>query len=226
MIHFFHGLIGDHRHFAETAATCLAQGIPSQNPDIFYLTTGYAEVLKRHTTPTTKPAIRVGNSIGCGLALATAGQDDRLILTAPPFDFSPGSVPLGKAKIGDWVRELYVKKGQIPDEAAIFSFAEEQLLGLMQSRVMIRRLRQYKLLAQTFWNDPQLRTHEERINFVIGQEDFTTPVDAFADYVAKKFPKASLEIWENCGHAVPLDSSKSIAALVMKEASKLSVTCL
>lgn len=222
MIHFFHGLIGDHRHFAQVAATCLARGMPSLNPDIPFLTTDYVELLRHHTTPTTLPAVRVGNSIGCGLALATAGPNDRLILTAPPFDYSRGSVPLGKAKIGDWVRALYVQKGTIPDEAAIFAFAEQQMLGLMRSRAQIRRLRHYKQSAQSFWNDPALRTHEDRIIFVIGQEDFTTPVDAFSDHVAKQFPNASLAVWEECGHAVPLDASKRIAALVSEEARKLA----
>jgi len=157
--------------------------------------------------------VQIGNSIGCCLAIQAAGPHDQIILTAPPFDYGRGIVPLGKRSVEDWVATLYVRHGAVSNEGAIIDHAAGQVLGLISNRSQIRRLRHYKASALSFWEDPALRRLEDRITFVIGQEDFTTPVAAFCDHVQARLPKAQVLVWDNCGHAVSLDAPKRLAAL-------------
>jgi pimeloyl-ACP methyl ester carboxylesterase len=178
------------------------------------LTQDFDEVLQTLQGNGLLPSVRVGNSIGCTLAVKTAGPDDQLILTAPPFDYANGTVPLCKARVRDWIKGLYVQHGNIQGEAAFLAHATAQLHGLMDSKSQIKRLRLYKAFAQAFWNDPLVAENQDRITFVIGESDFTTPVDPFVAFVRKHVPGASVEVWEKCGHAVPLDAPRRLAALI------------
>lgn len=214
MINFYHGLIGSHVHFDATIAQLGAQCGACQNPDLPYLTTDYAALMHSHAEPSTAPRVRVGNSIGCRLAVQSAGPEDQLILTAPPFDYGRGTVPLAQDTVEAWIDALYVQKGRIDGEAEIAAFAVAQMRGLMESRSQIRRLRGHKKAAQEFWIDPGVIAAQDRITFVLGDADFTTPVDAFCDFVRSRMPGASVEVWKDCGHAVPLDAPRQLAALI------------
>jgi pimeloyl-ACP methyl ester carboxylesterase len=214
MIHFFHGLVGDHRHYAGVIGHLGRGQGTCQAPDIPFLTQDFDEVLQTLRGGGLLPSVRVGNSIGCTLAVKTAGPDDQLILTAPPFDYTNGTVPLRKARAHDWIKGLYVQHGNIQGEAAFLAHAKAQLKGLMDSKSQIARLRQYKAFAQAFWNDPAVKDSQGRITFVIGESDFTTPVDPFVAFVRKHLPGASVEVWKKCGHAVPLDAPRQLAALI------------
>lgn len=214
MINFYHGLIGNHVHFAATMAQLGAQCGVCHNPDLPYLSRDYADLVEGARRQSILPSVRVGNSIGCRVALQLAGPDDQLVLTAPPFDYGRGMVPLTKGAEADWVAGLYVQKGHIQGEAAIAAHAADQIRGLLQSRAQIRRLRNYKAFAQSFWLDPNVQAAQGRLTFVIGDADFTTPVDAFCDFVHRTLPRASVEAWKDCGHAVPLDAPRRLAALI------------
>lgn len=214
MINFYHGLIGNHVHFDATIAQLGAQCGVCYNPDFPYLTTDYPELSAACTRPSLLPSVHVGNSIGCALALDAAGPDDQLILTAAPFDYGRGIVPLGRALVTKWISTLYVHHGAVKSEAAIVSHAADQIAGLLESRAQIKRLRNYKAFAQSFWDNPKLREAQDRITFVIGDADFTTPVDEFSDFVRNTLPGASVEVWKDCGHAVPLDAPLQLAALI------------
>ncbi|MHA6326176.1 alpha/beta fold hydrolase [Roseivivax sp. CAU 1753] len=214
MVSFYHGLVGDHRHFA-TARSQLPDAIGTVSaPDMPFLDVDYPEILERYGAPSPVASVRVGNSIGCGVALHAAGPHDQVILTAPSFDFSTGMVPLRKALVGAWVTELYVRHGEIPNEAEFLDHAKSQMLQLLGSRRQIKRLRSFRAIAQSFWSDPALARHEDRITFVIGAADFTTPPDAFRAYVSAHLPKARVEVWTQCGHAVPLDAAGRLATLI------------
>jgi len=143
---FYHGLIGNHVHFASTVAQLGAQCGACRNPDLPYLTRDYEDLVR---------------------TAQAAGPDDQIILTAPPFDYDRGTVPLAKGTEAAWIRALYVQADQIVDEAAIAAHAAGQLRGLMESRHQIRRLRAYKRFAQTLWQDPLLHAAQDRITFVI-----------------------------------------------------------
>jgi pimeloyl-ACP methyl ester carboxylesterase len=214
MIHLFHGLVGDHRHYASVIADLGGQCGVCKVPDIPYLDRDFDQLLSLFDTRSYLPSVRVGNSIGSALALKTAGPTDQLILTAPPFDYSRGMVPLRKALVRDWIKGLYVQHGNIRGEAAFLDHATTQMQGLLKGPSQIKRLRHYKACAQAFWDDPLLTTHQGRITFVIGASDFTTPVDEFVAFVRKTLPLASVEVWNDCGHAVPLDAPRQLSALV------------
>lgn len=214
MINFYHGLIGSHVHFDATLAELGTQCGPCHNSDYSYLTQDYTDLLTSISMDHHVPSVRVGNSIGCRLAVHAAGPDDQLILTAPPFDYGRGSVPLAQDSVEAWIDALYVQKGQIAGEAEIAAFAVAQMRGLMQSRAQIRRLRGHKKAAQGFWLDPRVVAAQDRITFVLGEADFTTPVDEFSDFVRRELPGAAVEVWKDCGHAVPLDAPKQLAALI------------
>ncbi|MCK0119412.1 alpha/beta hydrolase [Loktanella sp. F6476L] len=214
MIHFYHGLIGDHRHFAQVVAR-LENGVGRCHaPDIPFLDQDYSDAVEDLRDTGLRPTVRVGNSIGCALAVALAGDDDQLILTAPPFDYSRGMVPLRKAFVRQWIKGLYVQHGAIKGEAALLQHAMAQVHGLLESRAQIKRLRQYKSAAQSFWGDPRLVDLQDRITFVIGDADDTTPTARFLQTVKRRLPRAKVEVWANCGHAVPLDAPDRLAALI------------
>lgn len=214
MIRFYHGLIGDHRHFKSVIDQLGHDVGDCRVPDIPFLEQDFDDLLGCLRCESTMPSVRVGNSIGCGLAVKLAGPKDQLILTAPPFDYSRGIVPLRKALIADWIKGLYVSHGRIKGEAAFLNHATTQVQGLLKSRAQIKRLRQYKSAAQAFWDDPLLVDHQDRITFVIGEADYTTPPAAFLREVKTRLPRARVEIWNDCGHAVPLDAPDRLAALI------------
>jgi pimeloyl-ACP methyl ester carboxylesterase len=214
MINFYHGLIGSHVHFDATISKLGAQCGVCHTPDLPYLTTDLDALVDRCKKPSILPSVYVGNSLGCALAVKAAGPDDQLILTAAPFDYGQGVVPLARTSVSDWVKTLYVNHGAIKGEAAIIGHAGDQVRGLLESRTQIKRLRSYKSFAQTFWEDPQLVAAQDRIIFVIGDADFTTPEGQFTDFVRQKLPGASVEVWKDCGHAVPLDAPGQLAALI------------
>jgi pimeloyl-ACP methyl ester carboxylesterase len=214
MIHFYHGLIGNHRHFSNVVVNLNWQIGTCKVPDIPFFEADFDDLVARLRTGSQLPAVRVGNSIGCTLAVKTAGPDDHLILTAPPFDYSRGMVPLRKALVRDWVKGLYVQHGNIQGEEAFLADATAQVHRLLSNRAQIKRLRRYKAAAQSFWNDPLLADQQDRITFVIGESDFTTPIDVFTNQVRQHLPGASVEVWKECGHAVPLDAPANLAALI------------
>ena len=221
MIHFYHGLIGDHRHFSSVIQDIGPQYGVCHVPDISYQTADYSILRGTFDRQTCRASVHVGNSIGCGLAVHAAGANDQLILTAPPFDYGHGIVPLRKALVRDWIKGLYVKHGAIRGEAAFLSHATQQVHAWLESPAQIRRLRQYKSFAQAFWSDPRLTAAQDRVTFVIGAADFTTPADAFVEFVRKQFPFASVEVWEDCGHAVPLDAPDQLAAMIRHRCVRL-----
>ena len=214
MINFYHGLIGSHVHFDATVSELGAQCGVCHIPDLPYLTTDFPALVDLCRKPSFLPSVHVGNSLGCSLAVKAAGPDDQLILTAAPFDYGSGVVPLSRAKAPEWIKALYVNHGGIKGESAIAAHAADQIVGLLESRAQIRRLRSYKSFAQSFWEDPKLTEAQDRITFVIGDADFTTPLDQFSDFVRQKLPGASVEVWKDCGHAVPLDAPRQLAALI------------
>jgi pimeloyl-ACP methyl ester carboxylesterase len=218
MIHFFHGLVGDHRHFSQVVAHLGPQLGVCKVPAIPFLESNFDDIVAGLPKGSLRSSVRVGNSIGCSLALKSAGPSDQLILTAPPFDYSRGAVPLRKALINDWIKALYVQHGNIKGEAAFVANATAQVQALLASPTQIKRLRQYKAQAKAFWEDPLLKTHQDRITFVVGKQDFTTPVDDFVTCVRAKLPRASVEVWDACGHAVPLDAPRQLAALIRHRA--------
>lgn len=213
MIHFYHGLIGSPRHFESAIQAARLPTSMVRNPDVPYLTEDIPHILR--TLPRSQGAtVHVGNSIGCRFATEMAGPTDHLVLTAPPFDYGQGTVPLRRALVAEWIADLYVNKGNIPDEAAIFEAATQQILGLMESRDQIRKLRSYKDFALAFWEDQTLHDAQERVTFVIGEADFTTPVVAFTRYVKTHLPKATVRVLKHCGHAVPLDAPDRVAQII------------
>lgn len=214
MINFYHGLIGNHVHFAETVAELGVQCGACHNPDLPYLTTDFSDLVNRCCKISFLPSVHVGNSMGCALAVNAAGPEDQLILTAAPFDYGRGTVPLGRTSAKDWVKTLYVNHGVVKSEIAIVRHAVDQIEGLLESRAQIKRLRSYKAFAQSFWEDPKVKEAQDRITFVIGDADFTTPVDQFCEFVRQTLPGASVEVWKDCGHAVPLDAPRQLAALI------------
>lgn len=222
MIFFYHGLIGDHRHFSATRSALAEHVQDSEAPDIPFLENDLPDILQKFGNPASRPAVRVGNSIGCGVAVHAAGPDDQIILTAPPFNYDQGLVPLRKALVRDWVSGLYVQHGAIADEAAFLDHATRQILGLLENRGQIKRLRQYKAAAQSFWTDPKLGKLQNRLTFVIGDQDFTTPASAFCDHVNKHLPRANVEVWSDCGHAVPLDAPRRLASKVCQQQMHLT----
>lgn len=214
MINFYHGLIGNHVHFDATVAQLEAQCGVCRNPDLPYLTTHFCDLVDAVCKPSVRPSVQVGNSIGCMLAVHAAGPEDQLILTAAPYDYGRGMVPLGRTSVAEWVKTLYVNHGGIQSECAIAALAADQISGLLKNRAQIKRLRRYKACAESFWKDPKVKDAQDRITFVIGDADFTTPVDQFSDFVRQNLPGASVEVWKNCGHAVPLDAPRQLAALI------------
>ena len=205
MIHFFHGLIGSPLHVQQVCARLTS---PWRAPVLNYLSAdiGAGQVASEDTV--------VGNSIGCGVALGFDAA--RYILTAPPFDFSQGAVPLRRAQIGPWVSDLYQGKGQIEGEAALRAEAVAQLENLLGSRQNLRHIRRLKRQAQGFLTDPRLAQLSHRVEFVIGAQDYTTPPDAFLSWAAKAAPGAQVTVLEGCGHAVPVERPEAIAALIEK----------
>lgn len=218
MVDFYHGLIGDHQHFLATQALLEREHCPTQVPDIPFLDYDYSEIVGTHAIPSSAPTVRVGNSIGCCLAVHAAGQLDQVILTAPPFDYRRGMVPLCKDRVQDWVAGLYVSHGAVLNEAGILDNASQQVRRLLASRQQIRRLRDYKAAAKAFWSIPELQVLQDRLTFVIGDQDFTTPVEPFCDFVSSRLPGAKVEVWEDCGHAVPLDAPVRLAELTLRQA--------
>lgn len=224
MIEFYHGLIGDHQHSLATQALLARHGIGIYAPDIPFLRNDHADVVAGWGVKSADPKVRIGNSIGCCLAVAAAGPEDALILTAPPFDYGRGIVPLQKDRVKEWVSGLYVSHGSVVNEQAILENASRQVLGLLESRSQIMRLRQYKKTAMSFWDMPALARHQDRVTFVIGDQDFTTPVADFCAFVERKLPRAHVEVWADCGHAVPLDAPSRLAQIAVRAVEGLQST--
>jgi len=223
MVDFYHGLIGDHQHFLATQALLEREDCAAHVRDIPFLDHDYNDVVDVYGARSQSPTVRVGNSIGCCLAVSAAGPHDQVILTAPPFDYGRGIVPLSKDRVKEWIAGLYVSHGEVLNEAAILNNASQQVLGLLASRQQIRRLRNYKAAAIAFWRMPKLQDLRDRLTIVIGDQDFTTPVAAFCEHVALVLPNAHVVVWEDCGHAVPLDAPSRLAALALQRESILPV---
>lgn len=208
LIHFFHGLIGSPLHFKQAMARLAPFGLRLNAPTIDYLTDEPILALGK----VKQGDVVVGNSIGCALALECDAR--AYILTAPPFDFSNGAVPLRRAQIEPWVSDLYQGKGQIADEPELRAEACEQLRALLGNRHNLARIRALKAQAQGFLTDPRLMHLQDRIHFVIGAQDYTTPPKAFAEFVRAMAPRATVTVLPGCGHAVPVERPEAVASII------------
>ncbi|WP_281857794.1 alpha/beta fold hydrolase [Litoreibacter halocynthiae] len=219
MFHFLHGLIGSPLHFQQVMRQLRPSGVALCAPTLDYLSHDLPSLARKVAgDANSSSAVIVGNSIGCQLALQLPIEARAYVLTAPPFDYSRGTVPLRRAQIGPWVDDLYQGKGHISDEAEIRAEACTQLAQLLANRHNIGRIRSLKAQSQDFLSNPKLKQAQARIHFVIGEDDYTTPVDAFRAFVAQNAPGARITVVPNCGHSVPVERPDVVAKIAREEA--------
>lgn len=156
----------------------------------------------------------VGNSLGCLLALRLSNLADRLILTAPPFDFDSGPTPLQKAHLPRYIDALYSDEARIEDLEDLRKDAESQLKYLLGSRSNLRHIRRLKREAMRFVSSDMLPGAGDNVVCVLGAQDHVTPPMSFSAFLRRRAPDARLVVIPGCGHAVPLEQPGILARLL------------
>ncbi|MEM7440650.1 MAG: alpha/beta hydrolase [Pseudomonadota bacterium] len=213
MIYCFHGLIGSPAHW-RLLQTCASQ--PIKAPKIDYVAEPFEAILerlKREISCVREPVTLVGNSLGCVLALRLQDLGENLVLTAPPFEFDSSPLKLGRTKISDYIDTLYVRQG-IPGLPRLKAEAEVQLKELLSSRAMLRHIRRLKSLAQTFEDPAALAAAGSKVTFVLGADDYATPVAAFRAFARRSAPRARLKVVSDCGHALPVEAPSELLKII------------
>lgn len=158
--------------------------------------------------------IVVGNSLGCVAALHLRDVADEVVLTAPPFDFGRGDIPLQKTKCEQFVRALFSRNAAIVNEDILVQNVCEMIDALMADRNELRRIRSLKRQAKSFTTTDLLDHAGDCATVVIRSEDFTTPHAAFSKFMSTQAPRSHLRVLKNCGHAVPLEQPKQLARIL------------
>ena len=214
---FLHGLIGSPDHW-----TRVVQALPKSERCVLDHFTDYSqhdvvEVAAHYRAMLGAAQARgertivVGNSLGCVAALHLQGVVDGLVLTAPPFDFGQGNIPLQKSKCEPFVRALFSRNATIENEDKLVKKACDTIDALMADRNGLRRIRSLKQQAKSFTSKDLLGHAGAKASVVIGDEDFTTPRSAFSKFMSTNAPQAHLRVLKNCGHAVPLEQPRQLA---------------
>ena len=216
MIHFLHGIIGEPAHFAGVIRRLGIAPQQINNPRLDYLEQDVSGLVATVADGARAGGrqIVVANSMGCQLALRLPFRVDHFVLTAPPFDYNTGIVPLRRNGIGAWVDGLYQQKGNIEGEAAFLQSACSMVDAFMVDRRMIGKIREFRAEAQRFLASPVLQARSADVTFLIGAQDHSTPPQDFANFVATTVPKAKLQVIEACGHAVPVEHPDQVARAI------------
>lgn len=227
MIYLFHGLIGDADHYLYVAEKLCAKGYRVCVPDLDFQTYDveyYRRMFQDRIDAEGTPTILVGNSIGCLLATQLQAEQVGYVLTAPPFDYSNNIVPLGRGQSEAYIKTLYSNHGNIRNETQFLRSATIKLDQMMSDRRMIKRVRSLKAQSLSFLTQNRLPRLASRIRFVIGADDFTTPITDFKQFVRSKTPKAGLSVLKGCGHAIPVEKPTLLANIIAKQAMKIGIT--
>jgi pimeloyl-ACP methyl ester carboxylesterase len=217
---FLHGLIGSSGHWTSVVRLmpktecCVCDAFTDYlHHDVNDVADFYRPMLaaaRRRGEPVTV----VGNSLGCVTGLHLLDVADAVVLTAPPFDFDQSAIPLAKGALDAYVRALLAKGASIENQDALVGHACSMIEALMASRQGLRRIRSLKRQAQSFVTSGLLAEAGTRATVMIGAEDFTTPLPEFKEFLRRAAPQARLRVLPECGHAVPLEKSDEVAAVL------------
>ncbi|MFV2072834.1 MAG: alpha/beta fold hydrolase [Thermoanaerobaculales bacterium] len=241
-----HGHTQDHRIWAPVAPILLAAGLRVLSPDLrghgrstrpeagYHLTHHASDMVAVMDAAGVRSATVIGYSIGGGIALEMAlSQPARvagLVLVSPVMpdrSFEPAFMEnlkqvarvartegIAAAMAGPWAENplfahSFTKPG-IREAANTITrdFPGAEYLASSRDRV------------ERSWTVPD-RLDEIRMPVVVLAGERETPgFRAFAEEAAAGIPGARLEIYENCGHLVPLEEPDRLAAAIIDLASR------
>lgn len=221
MITFFHGLVGSPHNWDQVLRLLPKKNISTYNPVLKYTDHALMEIIDtvklkcNHTIDVHSKRVAVGNSLGCLVALGVAKDVDKIILTAPPFQFDNRFIPRERGKLEAYAKSLYGKKHVLSqEEEEMFSKAALDFSQFLSSRENIQKMRRIKQEILSLNMGEILQRFQDKIHFVVGSDDQISPLDAFLKFHKETSPRSELSIIADCGHAVPLEQPSKLAKII------------
>lgn len=219
MISFYHGLIGGTSNWKAVCNELRDTGVSVQNKEIGYNFLSLKKIIKESEkdlliSPKTEKKVIVGNSLGCLIALGLAEPADKLILVAPPYETASGSLPRNPESIRDYATSLFHNKNLNETQKESIVEASAKLSFFMSNKDNLQILREIKEAILDFEMQIYISKFQDKIHFILGEDDYITPAVDFENFREKYAPKSRMTIIKKCGHAVPLERPDDVVKVI------------
>lgn len=152
-----------------------------------------------------------GNSLGASLALVLGSRFRRLVLVAPHLATGQGRLDRGEQTVHRELGRVFSDPSRL--QALQVRGYEALWRRASGSRQGLRQLRQLKRGIAAFPFEQHLGYQTQKTLLICGRDDGLTPLPQALE-LARRHPGLRLEVLERCGHAVPLERPRALAALL------------